>query len=270
MNMNKSLIRLDWRTSCLLIFIAWSWQNCLGQIDTNFIDYLKDNRLDRELQAYFEQLDTLNVPKDTLSFYRGKYHLDNKDLFAFNQAYVQAKSLFSSDTIALIKASSLFVVQKKSIARRWFLSGSELKKCHTTNVIEKAYYISENPDSSNGSFLPASLQKTFLSHQKYNHRKPLVAGLLSALLPGAGKLYNGRKRGFWPAFLISAVQGIRAAESMHVYGIKNAYSILSLGMFSAFYFSNIYGSYHDLKQVKIEKRKAFLHEVSNYYYPTGL
>jgi len=85
-----------------------------------------------------------------------------------------------------------------------------------------------------------------------NYPNPYIATLLSALLPGTGKVYSGR---FWDglfSFIINSV----SAVSFYNYYSKNPKSIgtyLSGTITFLFYISNIYGSY--ISAIHEKKRK---------------
>ena len=100
--------------------------------------------------------------------------------------------------------------------------------------------------------IPKKLRGDFLKYKKYSHRSPLLAGALSAAVPGLGKLYAGRKHSFMITLLTNIANGVQAYESVDKLGIKHPFSIFSIGLFSVFYAANIYGSYHDMKEVKYE------------------
>ena len=78
--------------------------------------------------------------------------------------------------------------------------------------------------------------------EKINHPNPYLAGFLSTLLPGSGKVYSGR---FWDG-LFSFIINFASAFTFYHYYSKNPKSVgtyISGGVAFLFYFSNIYGSY---------------------------
>jgi len=85
--------------------------------------------------------------------------------------------------------------------------------------------------------------KTFAEQgQRLPHKSPFLAGVLSGLIPGMGKIYAGRTSdGLFSLFTI-ALTGWQAYEGFHKDGIRSMKGWIygSLGAF--FYVGNIYGS----------------------------
>lgn len=79
--------------------------------------------------------------------------------------------------------------------------------------------------------------------QKYMNRSPLLAGALSAVIPGAGKIYAGDLHSGVSTFLVVGALGAMTAESWVKLGIKDWRTISLASIFSLFYIGNIYGSY---------------------------
>ena len=112
---------------------------------------------------------------------------------------------------------------------------------------------------------PEKLQIDILDYKKYYNRKPFVAAALSTFVPGLGEIYAGKKRSFLIVLLSNIGYAAQAYEACYKLGVKNPFSVFSVGFFGAFYFANIYGSYYDVKLVKREKRKQLLIDAESYY-----
>lgn len=87
----------------------------------------------------------------------------------------------------------------------------------------------------------------------------MLAGIYSALIPGAGKFYAGKKKQGIAAFLPILSLGAITYESYRKAGIRNARTIAFGSIFSVFYIGNIWGS---ALAVKI-KDKEFNREYDN-------
>ena len=87
----------------------------------------------------------------------------------------------------------------------------------------------------------------------------MLAGVYSAVLPGAGKFYAGRKKQGIASFLPILSLGAITYESYRKAGIKNARTLVFGSLFSVFYVGNIWGS---VLAVKI-KQKEFDREYDN-------
>ena len=86
-----------------------------------------------------------------------------------------------------------------------------------------------------------------LNVQKYemmNRRKksPFLAGLLSTILPGSGKIYAGKPREALNAFLPTVFNFAQAAEGYYYKKLDSPHLYIFGTIGSVFYFSNIYGS----------------------------
>ena len=101
------------------------------------------------------------------------------------------------------------------------------------------------------------LKKAELKIKKANRKSPFLAGLMSTVIPGTGKIYSGK----WRQGLISMVpltlMGFQTYEAYRLQGVKSARFIVFGGLFSLFYIGNIYGS-----AVSVNVRKTEIeHEV---------
>ncbi len=78
---------------------------------------------------------------------------------------------------------------------------------------------------------------------KYRNRSPLLAATMSAVIPGAGKIYAGDLSSGVSTMLIVGALGAMTAESIVKLGIRDWRSISLASIFGLFYIGNIYGSY---------------------------
>lgn len=99
-----------------------------------------------------------------------------------------------------------------------------------------------------------NLQKAYHQLMKVKRRSPFVAGLLSAVVPGLGKVYAGKPKQGIASFFPIALLGAQAFENIHKRGIKNGFSIFYTGLFSVFYIGNIWGS---ALSVQIKQQEQF-------------
>jgi hypothetical protein len=92
---------------------------------------------------------------------------------------------------------------------------------------------------------------------QYKKKSPLLAGIYSAIIPGAGKIYAGKKSqgigSFFPVLSLAALTW----EAYNKGGVKSARFITFGSLFSLFYAGNIWGS---VVAVKVKQR-----ERNNFY-----
>lgn len=97
-----------------------------------------------------------------------------------------------------------------------------------------------------------ALNEIWKEHEQYRKKSPLVAGIMSALIPGSGKIYAG-KTGAGIASMISNIGlGVITWENHRKSGIGDAKTILFGSIFAVSYVSNIYGSVVSVKVVENE------------------
>jgi hypothetical protein len=95
----------------------------------------------------------------------------------------------------------------------------------------------------------SSMVKEYESIMKHKYKSPTKAAIYSALVPGAGKWYCGKKGQAISSFLFVGLLGTISAEYLSKKGINNFFSISSLTLTGIFYTGNIYGSYYLAKTV---------------------
>jgi TM2 domain-containing membrane protein YozV len=78
--------------------------------------------------------------------------------------------------------------------------------------------------------------------QQHKHKSPLVAGLLSAVIPGSGKIYAGKTGQGLITFIQNLALGLQAYEAYRRDGWKSPRFLLYGGLFTFFYVGNIWGS----------------------------
>ena len=85
---------------------------------------------------------------------------------------------------------------------------------------------------------------TEISSEMANHKvkSSFLAGLMSGIIPGSGKLYAGKKGDALTAFMTSAGLGLVTWESYRKTGINSIRTILFGTAFVFAYIANIYGS----------------------------
>ncbi len=236
----------------------------IAQVNKQFVNHLVFNNLIVEHETYLTRLENDCGSFDSLNYYLAKLAILKENDLEFLDYSLASNGLVYSDTNLVTFMSSVFLKQSRSLSKLWLSNVPASYWSVSSNNINKSILLVENP-ALDASFLQPHLKFHYDDFVTYNKRKPWIAGLLSAIVPGLGKLYNGRPRSFRASFLVNAFFGFQMYEAIHKKGFKNPYSLISTGVFSVFYLSNVYGSYYDLKRVKIEKKKNFLNEVADYY-----
>ncbi|MFL5753194.1 MAG: hypothetical protein ACJ76F_07300 [Bacteroidia bacterium] len=251
------------KTKCGLIFLLlYVAFRSNAQVDPAFLKHLSEKGMKREHAAY---LASLSTTPDSLHYLQAKFYLQYFNDALFSDHYLKSRSLFTKDSFAMNRADILYLKETPERQVAWFGATVPLESAHAGKAIGFAYLASVDPRKTSVSLLPQKLQAPFLEYRRAYEKKPVIAAALSAVVPGLGKLYIGRKKSFVNTLLTHAIYGAQSYESIKKLGIRNAFSILDLGFFSVFYLANVYGSYTDTRQVKKEKRKQFMINASDYY-----
>lgn len=95
-----------------------------------------------------------------------------------------------------------------------------------------------------------------LKLEKFHPKSPALAGVMSTILPGSGKIYAGKPGQGVSSFLIVGILGAVTIESYLKKGIWSPRTILFGSLFSVYYVGNIWGSIH----VAADVNKNFYHE----------
>ena len=94
-----------------------------------------------------------------------------------------------------------------------------------------------------------NFKKYFQNIQTHHYTSSAVAGMMSAFLPGLGKIYAGRTAQGVSSMFVTLTMGAMATENIIKSGWKSPQSILFSGLFTMFYIGNIYGSVFAVKYV---------------------
>lgn len=96
----------------------------------------------------------------------------------------------------------------------------------------------------------------------FHKKSPAFSSLLSAIIPGLGKFYAGRKGEALSSFTANFIFGAMTLESYYrTKNFKNPMFIFFGLTFSVFYTGSIIGSYHTTKKQNISKQKQINNEI---------
>ena len=251
----------------LYIFFILQSHKIISQINYPLIKHLYSQKLNNEHLFYLNILTSdKNASMDSLYFLKAKFFLSQNIDSLFIRNYIKAPTLFKMDSSAFLFAN-LHFMQSLNVKsqKEWFLliDSSFLTGCN--KLVYQTYIKVKSQQKLNIIDFPLQLQKDVNGFNKINQKKPWLAAALSCLIPGAGKWYGSRPNSALVTFFSHTIYGLQTFESVKKFGIKNAFSVFSVVFFSAFYISNIYGSYKDLKLLKKYKRQQFLINAADYY-----
>ncbi len=106
-----------------------------------------------------------------------------------------------------------------------------------------------------------ALQEIRKEHETHRSKSPVLAGIISGIIPGSGKIYAG-KTGSGIASMIGTIGfGFITWENYRKAGITNAKTLLFGSIFAVNYVSNIYGSVISVKIIENEHKNAIQNQV---------
>ena len=94
-----------------------------------------------------------------------------------------------------------------------------------------------------------NLKKYYHNLKTHHYKSSALAGMMSAIVPGLGKIYAGRTAQGISSMLVTLTMGAMATENIIKSGWQSPQSILFSGLFTVFYIGNIYGSVFAVKYV---------------------
>lgn len=245
---------------CSSFFAAQAQQG-----DSLFVKHLFKNGLFSEAEQYSLQ----NMKNDsTFAFHylARSYYNSNKDSALVHLLQLHPKT-FESDTSLLSQLNLRFLLPLHPMHQKWFTEVAPLYSTHLHSPSIQLYALGENPFQYPQLSWPEPVQKELLHYQKMYRKKKWVAGGLSILIPGAGKLYIGRKNMALNTFFSHVIMGINLYESIHQVGWSKPLTYLNLGFLGSMYLSNIVGTLRDFKTRKKELKTQFLYRAYQAYHP---
>lgn len=239
----------------------------IEKLDLAFIDFLINNQEHEDAllllrQSLIKQADHIQQ-LDSINYYTAwaYYHLKNLDSSIvyfqkikfdspfylkakfyenFEHLYLKQYALADSKLIALSPEDSTLTELKKfqqaasALMQRDFLTFDKIGQSFTYN-----------------NFSCAEEQKELFKRKeeilKNKRKSPLLAGLMSAVIPGSGKFYAGYRGQAISAMVPTFIFAAAAAESYHRAGPKSAQFITAASLFGIFYVGNIWGSVLSVK-----------------------
>ena len=220
--------------------------------DVEFIDYLIGNNLTKDALAWIDGSNY--APSDTLDFLKGLtlYTVNKLDLATASFAKVPAGSPYYEQSLFFGAVSHAYLGNYGEGRQLISAAGeSELKQyelaAFSLLLDDKAAY---EQAAKNFTYTDYSLTegenifgKIYVGRFSEKQKSPALAGLMSAVIPGAGKFYAGRKdEAFASLFTVGIFAGL-TAECWIKKGPKDWRTIVFGTLGSLFYIGNIYGSY---------------------------
>jgi hypothetical protein len=235
-------------------------------LEYNFISYLIKNQKYNEAEHYLNNFASISN-KDTLFFLKGyNYYLMKNPELAMNyldsvsenfSRYYIAKMLSSLNSSFISKYHHSIEILNNVSANKLnneilqykllMLAGNYLLLRNTTKFDSISNHFSF--DDLKYEIEQKNLVELSKRIKKLKPKSPIVAGLLSTVVPGLGKFYAGNKGSALSDFAANIIFGGMTAEAY--YRTKNLNSpqfIIFSSLTLFFYTGNIIGSVHSVKK----------------------
>lgn len=190
----------------------------------------------------------LQVSKSSPFYPKSRFFAGYNQIYLGN--YAEAKEVFSQTEISGEPVLSLLTFE---------LSGIDMLEENWANAKSQLDSLNRNIALINQQI--AILNKICDEQVKYRPKSPVLAGIMSGIIPGSGKIYAG-KTGEGIASLITNVGfGLITWENYRKNGLKNFKTIFFGGIFAANYISNIYGSVVSVKIIEDEYQNKLHNQI---------
>lgn len=232
----------------------------LAQVDIIFLNHLIKNNCDKELKYYLSIYQNQVEKSDTINYLLCKYYFLKDDDKKFFFHFKNCTNLVEKDTVFLNGITFKYSKKFDTITQKFF-SYSLHSSSKNYQLLKDVYY--NKPISF--SSLDEKAIKSYHQWQKSLKKSPVIAGFLSALIPGSGKIYIGKPYSGSITFLSSSILFITTYESISSKGIYHPLSILNTMISTTFYITNIYGSINDLQDIRLKRYKQFIYDLTESY-----
>ncbi|MEP4534906.1 MAG: hypothetical protein ABJ004_17565 [Cyclobacteriaceae bacterium] len=232
------------------------------QSDYGFIKHLESISSYDEASFFLRSIKDNHASEgqqDTISFYQGKFNYLKKNRFESisffknvgksNLSYWNAAKFYSALQFAYLDnyeagLSELSMVENLSSEERELLKLEQAGFSLLTRNYAHFDQISTSFDSEFFQFTEHQDELVRISSVLSGHKSksPFLAGLFSAIVPGAGKYYIGQFGRGTMALMSNAVFALQAYEGYRKDGPKSPAFIVFGSIFSVFYVANIWGS----------------------------
>jgi TM2 domain-containing membrane protein YozV len=269
---NKEILHIQ--VSLIVMFLSFasvSFSQNRYKCDLKFIDHLIDRGDFKEALYLLDSTDCLSDRlNDSVNYMRGwslyslkqlssssenlikvtpgsEFYLKSHFFAAYNNTYT------GDYNIALRTLSEISIETEKLLSLKNFensgiylLQGNMSMYENSFSKINSSFYeISESADN---------LRKISMDLKKHKTKSPLIAGILSGIIPGSGKFYSGKKGEAISSFIATTGLGLITWENYRKSGLNSFKTIVFGTAFAFSYTANIYGAVVSVNILETEYR----------------
>jgi tetratricopeptide (TPR) repeat protein len=190
----------------------------------------------------------LNVGKGSAFYLKSRFFAGYNQIFLGN--YTEACKII--DKINIQNETDLSLVNFE-------LSGIDMLQGNWSKAKNKLRQVNPNIASINQQLL--TLGQIIDEQGKHHPKSSLLAGVMSGIIPGSGKIYAGKKGEGIASMISTTGFGFVAWENSRKLGIDNLKTIFFGSIFAALYVSNIYGSIISVKIIENDYKDALHNQI---------
>jgi TM2 domain-containing membrane protein YozV len=251
--------------------------------DFNFIIHLSKNKLYKEAEdertRFFLKPELSQAYRDSVNFFlgysyynSGKFPLAKTRLMEvssessffyykgrFLSTLIDAENNFPDSAFKTVKSIELSTSNDINELKYFELAGTALLKKDFLlfDSLNKVAVFTNTIISQEFSMLQSYRNSEHIKRRK----SAFLAGSLSAIVPGLGKVYVGNNGQALATFLTCALMGGIAFENYYRLGIRHPQTIFFTGVSALFYIGNIWGSALSVNVARIEKQREKKHNI---------
>ncbi|WP_320111375.1 hypothetical protein [Draconibacterium orientale] len=262
-----------------LLLIAFLFVFAQSKAQIPFIRHLVNSGFYKEA-IYVIEKDTADYSaqqRDSINYYKGWAHYSLKNLQESSSSFLKVShtSPFYNKSFFFAGYNQTYLGnynEARSILDRadrskeptlWLynfeLSGIEMLKGNWSEAKQYLELVPEENAVLNKQVL--ALNEIWKEQEQHRKKSPVAAGIMSAIIPGSGKIYAG-KTGAGIASMIGNIGfGLITWENYRKSGIADVKTILFSSIFAVNYVSNIYGSVVSVKVIENEHENAIQNQI---------
>ncbi len=245
----------------------------------NFLDYLIINRNYSDAIFLLDQINPKNESqRDSVNFLFGKTYYLNQELDKASNYFDKLRdtnlplrtetSFFNAFCAANIldysKSQALLASIETNDSLKLGLKNLEIAAINLLSRDLKSF--DNNASQFQYKYFQYSQQeKSFIDIRNdlasRNKKSPLLAGIMSSIVPGSGKIYAGKVGVGIGTMLTTTVLGLQTWEGYRKDGAESARFIIFGSLLSMFYISNIWGSVFTVKFANKEFDEAVNYKI---------
>lgn len=190
----------------------------------------------------------LEVRKQSPFYYKSHFFAGYNQLFLEN--YSNAHEIFGNMNIQKEPQLSLLnfeLAGMEMLKGNWHQGKKQLEQANRENAVLSRQVM--------------ALEKIYDEHESYRAKSPALAGIMSGIVPGSGKIYAGKTGAGIASFIGTVGFGFIAWENYRKLGISHAKTIIFGSIFAFNYLSNIYGSVISVKIIENEYQNAVRNQI---------